>query len=384
MEQKRDSNIKNLLLPSPAGKRNYDLITSDSVEHNERFMPSPASTRLDNDLEEGKSINFDDCHRRGSRLERSKAQLFPLPTSEKAATLTDEQKSFIRQWHHTFAVNKQDASPADESIHALATLVLSPTQSIRDFLHTEYPPLLSAVIASPLSSSTRPSSTQSHSPSHRTYTLREANHHLRSDVLALVEKYVTSCRRRRRPQKDGRRSVNEGPFKCTYGCGYRTKRAFDWKRHEETHEPQELWLCHLCHQPNEPNPFLVNRKDKFLRHVKDAHQRWEPETVLEMSKVDFRADFGERCGWCEEVSGTWDERCRHVLAHFEEGGKRDEGRARGRERGEGKKRKKSEHGSADGQARHFSNDSASDQSCVGVGAAADERAPEHGATTEGG
>ncbi|KAF2035366.1 hypothetical protein EK21DRAFT_53897 [Setomelanomma holmii] len=153
--------------------------------------------------------------------------------------------------------------------------------------------------------------------SRESYSLTQANSHLSSNTLALVDKYVSSCRRRR-SQNDGRRSVNTGPFRCTFGCGYRTKRAFDWRRHEETHEPQELWLCTICSQRNTNNPFLVNRKDKFLKHASDKHAEIAAEGVLDESRVPFvpRAEWS--CIYCGLDNESWDERCRHVLAHFED------------------------------------------------------------------
>lgn len=36
---------------------------------------------------------------------------------------------------------------------------------------------------------------------------------------------------------NSRISVSAGPYRCTFGCRYRTKRTFDWRHHEETHEP---------------------------------------------------------------------------------------------------------------------------------------------------
>jgi hypothetical protein len=70
------------------------------------------------------------------------------------------------------------------------------------------------------------------------------------------------------------------------------------------------------------HPFLVNRKDKFARHVGDKHKGCEVG-VVEESRVDFRARGVLGCGVCGKGGGevwSWDERCRHVLGHFEEQG----------------------------------------------------------------
>jgi hypothetical protein len=71
------------------------------------------------------------------------------------------------------------------------------------------------------------------------------------------------------------------------------------------------------------NPFLVNRKDKFLKHATDKHAASGPDTVLDKSKLAFvpRAELG--CRYCGEECGNWDERCRHVLGHFEDEVERD-------------------------------------------------------------
>ncbi|KAF2117606.1 hypothetical protein BDV96DRAFT_489824, partial [Lophiotrema nucula] len=235
--------------------------------------------------------------------------------------LSNKQKSFIRQWYEDFANGQASSSYlASEQVNALATLLRVPVQPVMDYINKKY---INPSNYLPANSDFAPTSGRAHDPKRRPpfqpdYSLTEANQHLHSTTLSLVERYVQACQRRR-AQNDGRRSVNDGPFRCTFGCGYRTKRAFDWRRHEETHEPQELWLCLVCSQKGEQNPFLVNRKDKFLKHAKDAHKDgWEPEVVLEMSRVDFRGTFDPQCPNCPTTSDTWDDRCRHILGHYED------------------------------------------------------------------
>ncbi|KAF2466175.1 uncharacterized protein BDR25DRAFT_194397, partial [Lindgomyces ingoldianus] len=149
------------------------------------------------------------------------------------------------------------------------------------------------------------------------YSVAEANKHLPRDQLDLVEKYIQVCKRRR-AQSDGRRVVTVGPFKCTFGCGRSTKYSFDWRRHEELHEPQELWLCYLCLEGKEPNPFLIGRRDKFIKHAKDYHKSLEHELVLERSKLDFRPNIQLQCPFCSKCFKSWDKRCRHILSHYED------------------------------------------------------------------
>jgi len=233
--------------------------------------------------------------------------------NEKLAT---KQKRFLQLWYQDFAEIDIDSSLSTEYVADLAKIIRSQPQLVlafvnkrhRDSHDTEQTPTIEDGAGKP------PRSTQQLLDRSEVDLLVEANSHLPLATLSLVEKYVVACRRRR-AQNDGRRSVNTGPYKCTFGCGYRTKRAFDWRRHEETHEPQELWLCTICTMQN---PFLVNRKDKFLKHVNDKHKDYTTEKALDSSKVAFvpRADLA--CSYCGTESGSWDERCRHVLGHFED------------------------------------------------------------------
>lgn len=235
----------------------------------------------------------------------------------KTAKLSEKQERFIRNWFEDFAEGNTRSCVPFEEINALATLVKAPSQSVWDHVNESYiGPDAARLECSLQSSRTTPLGSTCEN-AHSGYSVVEANKHLPSATLTLVEKYVRASQRRR-AQKDGRRRVNEGPFRCIFGCGYRTKRAYDWRRHEETHEPQELWLCHFCCQSAESTPFLVNRRDKFLKHAKLIHKDRDAEEVLDMSKVNFRAKFDPQCPFCPEVSDTWDDRCKHVLAHFED------------------------------------------------------------------
>lgn len=231
--------------------------------------------------------------------------------------LDNEQKKFIQNWFEVFAKGQSHPYLAIEEVHALATLVKGPPQLVWDYLnHQCIPP------SSHSHQGTRhldPPSTmhRAKNSNYTRYSLTESNKHLPPTTLDQVAKYVHASHRRR-AQSDGRRTVNYGPFRCTFGCGYRTKRPFDWRRHEETHEPQELWLCHFCCQHEDQNPFLVNRRDKFLKHARDVHEGRDAEEVLDMSKLDFRANFDPSCPMCSEVSETWDDRCKHVLGHYED------------------------------------------------------------------
>ncbi|KAF1940814.1 hypothetical protein EJ02DRAFT_316734, partial [Clathrospora elynae] len=232
--------------------------------------------------------------------------------------LNSKQKNFVRQWYDAFAHSESRPVLSSECMSALAILIQARPQLVFEYIKTTYPShtcsnsLDTNESAHPQRTSIFPSKPQGQDDS-----LETANAHLLPATLHLVQKYITTCRRTR-PKTDGRRSVNTGPYRCTFGCGYATKRVFDWRRHEETHEPQELWLCTLCSQQDTDKAFLVNRRDKFVRHVREAHEGWKAETVLGLSKVDYRPRGSLGCTICGEKSGGWDERCRHVLWHFED------------------------------------------------------------------
>lgn len=370
-EDGRDPAVKEKALSRTRGKRIHDLIDPVGVGDNTDQPTSPKLARLAYNPMKNMSYSVGGTASQSMDMPSiaASATYASIHASQTTCRLSDEQKSFIHQWRQTFSSHPQDPMPPNESINALATLLQSSPQPIREYLNTDYETRRRLKSASEQAAASQLSTKEQSSPLRTEYVLKEANQRLDPHTLALVEKYVASCRRRR-TQNDGRRSVNEGPLKCTYGCGYRTKRAFDWKRHEETHEPQELWLCHLCCQNEEPNPFLVNRKDKFLKHVKDAHKKWEPEVVFEMSKVDFQADFNPRCHLCPNVSTTWDDRCRHVLSHYEDSVQRDARKGRVSSRGMGGKRRPSERDAGVATANPLSSGYASDQSSVRVGTGA--------------
>ncbi|KAH7085001.1 hypothetical protein BKA63DRAFT_559665 [Paraphoma chrysanthemicola] len=232
-------------------------------------------------------------------------------------SLQKKQIRLLRLWHEEFTDLGPGSRPPKEHIEALALVICAQPHLVAEFFEQGLWRLddETGYNYDITDGDRTPSRQFRHSK--QPYTLAQANSHLNAMTLASVEKYVSACRRRR-SQNDGRRSVNTGPFKCTFGCGYRTKRAFDWRRHEETHEPQELWLCIICIQRDANNPFLVNRKDKFLKHTTDKHADYPLEKVLEESKVDFvpRAEWS--CVYCGDENDSWDDRCRHVLAHFED------------------------------------------------------------------
>ena len=231
--------------------------------------------------------------------------------------LTKKQKKTIRNWYKDHATSEGNDYVSREVVGALATLIKAPPDTIWQWMSKRFFDTTQRRSAKDVPVPRVRSQTDHGSPvSNGPYSLAGANSHLSSDVLELIEKYVRPSHRRR-TQSDGRRRINKGPYACTFGCGYQTKRTFDWRRHEETHQPQRLWLCHACREPPCRNPFLVNRSDKLLQHIKDSHKGSDAESVLEASDLKFRADFVRKCHLCEEQFGNWDERCKHILRHYD-------------------------------------------------------------------
>jgi hypothetical protein len=303
-------------LPSPS-KRARDSPFDDEIESSTELLRVSKIARVENDRHEGSGTNI---------VNTLHVAPDPQPAEHNQHKGLDVQTSLrrlLQQWYKDCIQPDKTDLPPDEHIDALTKLIHEQPRLIRQYIDQE------CVGSDAVEDKTKPEYQDQPSPRPETlpaptYSLTTANNHLESTTLALIEKYISACRRRRSPN-DGRRSVNTGPYRCTFSCGYRTKRAFDW-RHEETHEPQELWLCSVC---GTLTPFLVNRKDKFLKHVADKHEARDAERVLEKSKVAFvpRVELG--CRTCGERSASWDERCRHVLGHYEDEVER--GLVRGRE-----------------------------------------------------
>ncbi|PSN63839.1 hypothetical protein BS50DRAFT_457885, partial [Corynespora cassiicola Philippines] len=228
-------------------------------------------------------------------------------------SLNHNQTKAIRKWLDTVEDIDTYFYKDYEKVRALATLVEAQPDAVLEYIrkHFRHRP---AKFAQPPQTLYSPTAHQFTAR----YSLRNINSHLNPGDLSLVENYVKACHKRR-GQKDGRRSVNKGPYRCTFdNCGYQTKRVFDWRRHEENHEPQELWLCNACPRSDGQNPFLVHRKDKFQKHAQKSHPNLDPIEVLDSSKLDFKGDFDSHCPLCSYSAFTsWDERCQHIVMHFE-------------------------------------------------------------------
>ncbi|OCL11202.1 hypothetical protein AOQ84DRAFT_196602 [Glonium stellatum] len=131
-------------------------------------------------------------------------------------------------------------------------------------------------------------------------------------VRCYVKAYQNRC------LKSQPKSSVGGRYQCTSGCGYKTKRKDDWRRHEEINHPQDVWICSLCPSPLK-SAFLTHRSDKLNGHVKKIHKGANPRIVAKESKVKFDAGFDLRCGFCTDTFETWAQRISHIANHFESG-----------------------------------------------------------------
>ncbi|KAK7419217.1 hypothetical protein QQZ08_010929 [Neonectria magnoliae] len=146
-------------------------------------------------------------------------------------------------------------------------------------------------------------------------------------------------------------------FQCTFCCDS-FKSKYDWSRHEKSlHLSLEGWVCtprggtvlspdtgrshcaycnvldptsehlethnySLCQTGAQPHVF--NRKDHLVQHLRLAHQL-ETLPVIDDWKVEA-PPMVSRCGFCNAMMDTWQDRVDHLAQHFREGKTMDDWR----------------------------------------------------------
>ena len=136
----------------------------------------------------------------------------------------------------------------------------------------------------------------------------------------------------------------QGKYQCT-ACHWSFARKGDWKRHEESHDPQTFWTCmlgepavlstagwtcvfcgfltsarlrndmvmHLIEQHNirtcktkkiEDRTF--NRKDKLKQHLQQVHSLSDDSNLWETWHESPRKKFAWGCGYCGCCLYTWE------------------------------------------------------------------------------
>jgi serine/threonine protein kinase len=139
------------------------------------------------------------------------------------------------------------------------------------------------------------------------------------------------------------------PYQCTFirrdksYCLQLSKDYGDWKRHEETHYPQKRWVCLIqgsnedisCYEcsgridlADEPTTHMAcltrparqghyfPRRDKLLAHVRSEHKC---EASIGTWHQNISGNWKRQCGFCGDMFSEWEERCRHVGPHFQDG-----------------------------------------------------------------
>jgi hypothetical protein len=135
-------------------------------------------------------------------------------------------------------------------------------------------------------------------------------------------------KRSKKPLTQDQQDTKSLRYPCTVGCQRKFGSASDWKRHEENKYPQKLWFCTLCGDVDDASMSdLYYRKDKFLKHVRTKHATWINDhhsdgaeraiTHCAVLSPLALAPFPSKCMFCEEEFQQWDDRCTHLLAHFD-------------------------------------------------------------------
>lgn len=250
--------------------------------------------------------------------ELSPTSLAPFRLTTESAewfSLNDNQRHLLMRWQLDLGKRSPSSHLSADILNAWSIILEAPAYAIDKYLS-------SAQHDAFFEGQHRPDDTP-RSPSPQATPLQSSlaklNPSLDSSTIAQIESYILSARRER-CRTDGRRRVNQGHLECTFKCGYRTKRAYDWRRHEETHEPQELWACHLCRQDDDQKLFLVNRKDKLQKHARAMHPQCNVDELIRDSQIQLPQNlFDSKCGSCGERFDSWEKRCRHLVTHFEVG-----------------------------------------------------------------
>ena len=108
------------------------------------------------------------------------------------------------------------------------------------------------------------------------------------------------------------------PYNCTYnrsGPSFANKHA--WKRHEELHRPQKLWICPEkdC-KARLPKKGLFTRLDRLRTHLSKLH----PSKNIDPTNCQkiLKKNFDKRCIFksCPTQFASWRERIEHLDGHL--------------------------------------------------------------------
>ena len=123
----------------------------------------------------------------------------------------------------------------------------------------------------------------------------------------VIENYLAESPNRCHKSKQPK--TKNQTYSCTSRCGHTFKKCGDWKRHEEINQPQGFFICLSCPTAK---PWIHHRKDKWKKHIKDAHADVKQPLAHEVNYPKFK----QRCGFCGYFFYSWKQRCDHVGQHF--------------------------------------------------------------------
>ena len=115
--------------------------------------------------------------------------------------------------------------------------------------------------------------------------------------------------------------ATNGKWKCTLGCNWSHKDKGNWKRHERTHYPPEIWLCNHSDCSNKTYRARASfRKDLAKRHFRSKHNQELNDSEIEIyRKVVPDSLFPRRCCFynCDHNFATFDDRSSHIETHLQ-------------------------------------------------------------------
>jgi hypothetical protein len=154
-------------------------------------------------------------------------------------------------------------------------------------------------------------------------TIPQAGIKITSKLKDLIERAISKAGKGCSAIK--KKETNEGNQQCIYrpSCRPRFIDFYNWQRHIEISQPQNIWFCRRCGNIEHPTAKnLLTRKDKFLNHLRKCHTDWDNPEALMACKISYDAPFKKRCGFCgrnEFLATSFEHRLRHIMGHFKKG-----------------------------------------------------------------
>ena len=120
-----------------------------------------------------------------------------------------------------------------------------------------------------------------------------------------------------------------GLFHCPYApCNFGHSRHDEWKRHLESRQPQQVYVCYLCYGPQgnrkDKRPSVEHRRDKHMKHLRDVHKVEDTASHLPLSCFEYSGNFTRQCIYrfkedgrvCGATIDSWGHQIKHLAAHY--------------------------------------------------------------------